>query len=330
VTEAPGAPAAPAELRDRYRGVPVLVTGGTGFIGRWVARALTAAGSRLHVVVRDEGVAAAMLRGWNIAGAPIVADLADPAGVATVVTRTRPAIVFNLAGYGVDPAERDEALATRLNAALPGQLAAAFVPDPDWTGQHVVHAGTALEYGAAGGDLAESTSSAPTTWYGRSKLAGTQRLAQTAGGRGLRTVTARLFTVYGPGEHEGRLLPSLLAAARSDAALPLTAGLQQRDFTYVADVAEGLLRLGVLGQGELGAVNLATGRLTSVREFVETAARTLRISAERLRFGALPTRPEEMRHGPVNIGRLRALAGWVPTTTIDEGIARTAQFVARV
>ena len=81
----------------------------------------------------------------------------------------------------------------------------------------------------------------------------------------MRAVTARLFTVYGPGEHCGRLLPSLIEAARAEKPLELTAGTQLRDLTYVEDVAEGLLRLG-LAQAEPGSVvNLATGHLTMVR-----------------------------------------------------------------
>ena len=126
------------------------------------------------------------------------------------------------------------------------------------------------------------------------------------GSAGLQALVARLFTVYGPGEHEGRLLPTLLNAARTGQPAELTNGLQQRDFIYVEDVAEGLLRLG-LSCGTPGeVVNLATGHLTTVRECAETAARVLSLSAERLRFGTLPTRAEEMQHDPVTLDRLWA------------------------
>jgi nucleoside-diphosphate-sugar epimerase len=141
---------------------------------------------------------------------------------------------------------------------------------------------------------------------------------------GVHATVARLFTVYGPGEHRGRLLPSLLEAATGDGPVPLTAGTQQRDFTWVGDVVEGLLRLGALGGEPPGLVNLATGRLVTVREFVERAAAVLRIAPERLRFGALPTRPEEMAHDDVSVARLERLTGWRPATSIEEGVRRTA------
>jgi nucleoside-diphosphate-sugar epimerase len=94
----------------------------------------------------------------------------------------------------------------------------------------------------------------------------------------------------------------------------------------VEDVAEGLLRLGLSEAMPGEVVNLATGKLTSVRAFAETAADVLQISAQRLHFGALPTRSAEMAHAPVAIGRLRELVDWTPPTEIKQGIRRTVEF----
>ena len=73
-------------------------------------------------------------------------------------------------------------------------------------------------------------------------------------------------------------------------------------------------------------VNLATGKLATVKEFIEIAARILLIPSERLMFGALPARPEEMAHSAVSVDRLRSLLGWVPDTSIAEGVRRTLAF----
>ena len=94
------------------------------------------------------------------------------------------------------------------------------------------------------------------------------------------------------------------------------------------DAAEALLRLGLGGETR-GEINVATGVLTPVRDFVTTAARELGISVENLRFGSLPTRPEEMYHRPVSVERLFETTGWSPTTTLPEGIRKTASFCNR-
>jgi nucleoside-diphosphate-sugar epimerase len=241
------------------------------------------------------------------------------------VEQLRPAITFHLAGYGVDPAEQDAGLAERLNHGVADELAhaCAALADGTWVGQHLIHTGSALEYGTATGDLVESTVPTPTTQYGITKLAGTQAIHRVARDGRLRAATARLFTVYGPGEHPGRLLPSLLRAAREGTALELTDGSQQRDFTWVGDVVDVLLRLGLSPRSDLGVINTATGVLTSVREFAERAADVLGLSRAALRFGALPSRPSEMSHDPVNVDRLRAIAPPVPTTSIERGVDET-------
>jgi nucleoside-diphosphate-sugar epimerase len=306
-------------LSNRYQGVRAAVLGASGFIGQWVARKLCDAGASVYWVVRD----ADALRRGEARGSVMEADLSNGAAVADLYARIRPAITFNLAGYGVDPSERDESTAWRINAELPCLLCecAARWKNDSWRGQHLVHAGSAAEYGTVGGDLREDGPAQPSTLYGKSKLKGTEAVTKQSVALGLRGVTARLFTVYGPGEHAGRLLPSLMQAARTGRPLDLSAGLQRRDFTYIEDVAEGLLRLG-LAAGGSPIVNLATGRLTTVRGFAETAAGILGISDSRLHFGAVPASSHEMDHGPVSLARLRSQVGWVPPTAIPAGITK--------
>jgi nucleoside-diphosphate-sugar epimerase len=191
-----------------------------------------------------------------------------------------------------------------------------------WTGLHLVHAGSALEYGSIADPLVEDMPRMPETAYGNTKWAGTQIVARAAAG-GLRAATACLFTIYGPGEHSDRLLPSLMETARSQKRLSLTSGAQKRDFTFIEDAAEGLLRLGLADPPEGSIVNIATGRLTSVRQFAETASGVLGFDRALLGFGDVPTRPGESFHGPVVIGRLERLLGWKPETLVADGIRRT-------
>jgi len=317
---------------DGYRKRRALVLGASGFIGRWVARELTAAGADLVLAARDPHAIAALAPGYGLRGNTHQVDLEQPGAARRLIAAVRPDIVFNLAGYGVDRSERLAARARRINTELVEELLSALAkrPETDWPGLALVHAGSALEYGEVGGNLDEATHPNPTTDYGRTKLAGTQLVVRAVAEGSLAAVTARLFTVYGPGEPEGRLLPTLLQGAASDGSIPLTAGAQQRDFTFVADVAEGLLRLGLLPEPTYSVVNLATGKLCQVKDFVLEAARVLRIDSNRLGFGVLPSRPDDMRHSEVHTARLHGLLRWGPSTDLEGGIRATAEFLRRM
>ncbi len=311
-----------------YAGRRVLVLGAAGFIGRWVARAFSNHQAHLYLVVHDYAKALEIFERYEIKGTPIQADLANTEIVRNLIKTIRPDITFNLAGYGIDRRERNEKTAYQINAYLILTLCQALCSSPSsWRGQTLVHAGSALEYGSIGGNLAEDSIPHPTTLYGRSKLAGTQMLLQCCQTYGVRGISARLFTVYGPGEHESRLSPTLIHSAKTTEPIHLTKGNQKRDFTYVEDVAEGLLRLGLVPTEFGQVVNLATGQLTSVQSFVETAASILKISSERLNFGVLPPLDGEMHHAPVSIVKLVQFTQWMPKTTITQGIYKTIAFL---
>jgi UDP-glucose 4-epimerase len=313
-----------------YAGVRVLVLGATGFIGRWVARLLTEEGADLYLGAREPAQARAMFERYAVKGSVFPASLASAGDVEAIFEAARPAITFNLTGYGVDPTQRDPAIAALVNHRAVRWIVAAAASRvvPEWLGTHVVHAGSALEYGIIGGHLSEESKPSPTTLYGRSKLAGTLALLEESRFQGTRGISARLFTVYGPGEHAGRLLPALMDAASLGTAVALSRGEQRRDFTFVADAAEGLLRLGRAAAISTAVVNVATGRLTTVRRFAELAAPELGMPLSRLQFGALESRPDDMIHDDVAIGKLQAATGWVPSTSITEGVRRTLAFHA--
>ncbi len=311
-----------------YKDVRVLVTGASGFIGRWVARCLSRGGADLWLAARDVTRLSRVTEAYAIQGRMVQVNLEDLHACGEMVDRVRPEIVFNMAGYGVDPAERDEKTAWRINEELVGVLAAAMASRhrPGWSGLRLVHAGSAFEYGPAEEMITEKTLERPDALYGRSKLGGSARLREVCGEHGLPAATARLFTVYGPGERPHRLLPSLVNASKIGRPLALTGGKQERDFTYVADAAQGMLRLGAVPRVDGAVVNLGSGKLLSVKEFTLAAARALGMPDHLLEFGKIPYREDEPKQPPVSMDFLQQLLGWRPTTTVEQGIEKTLGF----
>jgi nucleoside-diphosphate-sugar epimerase len=303
------------------------VAGASGFIGRWVAKLLSEQDADLWTVDKDEKRLSNVLETYSIEGKPIVVDLSKPNTFQELFKEIQPDIVFNLAGYGVSRLENDETAAWKINAELVETMAITIVKESksNWKGLSFVHVGSGFEYGSIAGVITENIDPKPTTIYGKSKLAGTKKLQEVARLTGLRGVTARLFTVYGPGENPGRLLPSLLQAARTKEPLKLTKGEQQRDFTYVKDIATGLLKLGLLHDFPGQILNLATGKLTSVLDFVKCAQHLLGIPSSQLLFGSIPYREDEVWRNRADVSLLKAHVAWIPTYSILEGIQETIE-----
>lgn len=300
-----------------WQGRRVLVLGANGFLGRRVARLADRLGCEVHRAARDLTRLGASAKHHAI-------DLGRERDVAGLLARISPDVVLDLAGYGVGREEQDAEIAERVNARLPEWIVRSFPVDrsSDWEGAQVVHAGSALEVGDSAGTVDETAECRPTTLYGRTKLAGTRALARAAAETGVRALTARLFHVYGPGERLPRLFPSLVRAAREGGEVMLTAGTQARDFAFVDDVAESLLRLASSSARPGEVVHVATGRLTTVREFALTAARILGIPETNLHFGAPAM---EMSHGLVSVARLLELCGEAPSADLEDGILRAVR-----
>lgn len=261
------------------------------------------------------------------------ADLADDGIAAGLVDAVRPDVVMNLAAYGVSRFEKDADRHEVLNVRLVHELADALKATPpadDWTGCRLIQPGSSLEYGKTAASLDESTACAPDTPYGRTKLAATEAL-WAARDRGLASLVPRAFMVFGAGERPGRLVPSLLEAASADHRIALSAGSQCRDWAYVEDVADALLRLACVDASKVirrvapfdtPGINIASGNLLSVRDFVHCLADEMSIGKERLGFGDLAEDAREMRHPAVPVDRCRAALGAALPSDPGPGLAR--------
>lgn len=320
----------PNSATGTFTGKRVLVMGGSGFIGGWLCRRLSAAGAEVYGTYRSlplDGRKSGMAEpecssrrvslGQNANVRQI--DLTDTDCLRELIAVVQPEIVFNAAAYGVDQGERDAEPYQHLNVDLPMRLCELL-----HAGIKLVHIGSGAEYGNPVDQVNENTVPQPVSMYGASKLAGTQAIVAASERGQVHGLIARLFTIYGAGEHRGRLLPTLLEAARTETAVRLTSGHQQRDFTYVEDAVEGLLRLAVSPTPPGTIVNLATGKLTSVREFAEIAADVIGLDRQLLLFGSLPDRQSEIKHPPVSTTRMSELIRWTPITGVREGICKAA------
>ncbi|HEY8502936.1 MAG TPA: NAD-dependent epimerase/dehydratase family protein [Gemmataceae bacterium] len=294
----------------------VFLTGAAGFVGSHVARLLLDAGDEVSVLVRPPPGRTGRLR--DIASRLHVhhGDLSNPDDVRNVLRARVPEVCVHLAWYAepgryLDSTENLRCLADSL--ALIEALGKVGC-------EHVVAAGTCAEYDTRRGEiLREDGPVRPETLYAAAKLALRYAGEALAARLGIGFTWARLFYLYGPGEDERRLVPSLAGALRRGEPFPAGGGEQVRDYLHVADAAAGLVRLA--RQRAAGVFNVCSGEPVTVRRLMETVGRVVG-GGDRVRFGALPARGWDPPHICGDGSRLRAL-GWAPRYTLEAGLRQT-------
>jgi nucleoside-diphosphate-sugar epimerase len=258
----------------------VLVTGGTGFVGRHVLRQLIGGGHRLSLVVRS-GTKARLPSNTLIEDIHETDDLfsESPEWWARVAKDTD--TVIHLAWYA-EPGHYQKSARNldclKGTCALAQGAAAAGV-------KRFVGIGTCAEYEITGDILTVATPLAPTTLYSAAKAATYIALSQFLPAAGTSFVWCRLFYLYGEGEHPARLVPYIRERLDTDNFVELSSGEQTRDFLEVQEAAKRILAVTLSTQ--CGPINICSGTPTTIKQFAELIADAYG-KRHLLRFGVRP------------------------------------------
>jgi dolichol-phosphate mannosyltransferase len=293
-----------------------LVTGGTGFVGANLVRRLLADGHAVHCLVRGGSVNA-----WRLADVRDDvelhrASLEDAKAVERVVRRVRPEWVFHLAAHGAYSWETDldRMVATNvdgtmnlLRACVRGGFAA------------FVNAGSSSEYGFKKTAPREREWVEPNSHYALTKVAATHFCRLTARQERVKIATLRLYSVYGPWEDPGRLMPAVIVHGLAGRLPPLVDPRIARDYVYVDDVSEAFVRAAAKPHPEAGPVfNVGSGTQTSIRQVVDVACRVLAIRQKPV-WGTMPNRAWDTSAWVSDARAIRRALGWRPRFGFERG-----------
>jgi UDP-glucuronate 4-epimerase len=143
-------------------------------------------------------------------------------------------------------------------------------------------------------------------------------------GFGLSVTCARIFTAYGPRQRPDLAICKFARRMREGKSIPVFGdGSALRDFTYVDDLVEGLVRALDTDLG-FAILNFAGGRTISVASVIEALERELGVSAE---IDWLPVQTGDVRRTWGDIGAAREALGYDPVVTFEEGLHRFADWL---
>lgn len=302
----------------------VFVTGATGFIGSHLTRRLVAEGAEVHTLTsRVSTVFPERLTDLRGRVTLHEGSLNDRGAVDVVVGHARPSHVFHLGAYthvGKSWSRVDECIQTNVQGTV--HLLQALAE----TGyERFVNVGTSEIYGAIDPPFGEADTVDPISPYAVSKYAAERFCRMFHRSYGWPIVMIRPFNAYGPAQSPDRVIPEIIVRGLRGERLEMTQGTQTREFNYVEDLADGLVRAATEPGIEGELFNLGTGEDISMRDL---ASLVLDIMGNPItpEFGALAERPTEIPKMVSDPSRARERLGWRPEHTLREGLERTVEW----
>ena len=315
------------DFLEAYAGKTVLVTGGAGAIGSNLCRRL--AKLEAQVLILDDLSSAER---WNVPDLPgilfVEGDVLDEVKMKRVFFE-KPQLVFHLAAFfanqnSVDHPERD--------LLVNGMGTLRLLEYSQLSGvERFVYASSGCSIYGSDAPLPlheEFVSLHLSSPYQVTKMLGELYCNFFHNHYELRVVKSRFFNSYGPGELPGQyrnVIPNFIYWALKGRPLPITgSGEETRDFTYVGDIVDGLLRAGVLESAIGQEFNLASGQEIRIRDLAEMINRMVGnpagvIYAQRRKWD---TKSRLL----ASIDRARELIGYKPNTTFASGLQNTLEW----
>src|SRR3954447_13962721 len=311
-----------ADYHDHYAGKTVLITGGGGAIGSNLTRAIAGLSAKQVIVLDDMSAAYE----WNIPSLPNVLFIKGSITDETMLKRVfalRPDIVFHLAAFFANQNSVDYPVH---DLETNGKGTLLLLQYAQLTGIE------RFVYASSGCSIYGSTAPLPltedfmsmhlTTPYQITKMLGELYANFFWHHYDMPVVKTRFFNSYGPGEVPGQyrnVIPNFIFWAMSGLPLPFTGtGEETRDFTYVGDIVDGLLRAGFFESAIGQEMNLASGRETKILELAEKINDLLGNTAGIRR--APPRVWDTKKRLLASVDHARELIGYEPSMDFDKGL----------
>ena len=290
----------------------VLVTGGSGFIGRHCLPLLAAHGYEVHAVSIAPEDPLPQIH-WH------VVDLLNPEEVNNLIAKVKPTHLLHLSWYTVMGKYWTSLENIRwVQASL--ELLRTFAENG---GKRVVIAGTCAEYDWKYELYSEQTTPlVPATLYGACKHALQIMVDAFCRQTGLSYAWGRVFFLYGPHEHPDRLVSSVIRSLLQGESARCSHGNQIRDFLHVEDVASAFVAL--LDSDLTGPVNIGSGKPIAIREVVEIIGELIQ-QKDLIQLGALPVPPNDPPALIADTHRLQSIS-WRPKYDLNTGLQRTIEW----
>lgn len=297
----------------------VIVTGATGFVGKWLVNELLSQKDDVTIIVRNiEKVPEEWKSVLHIVEASLeqISDL-GPADF----PEKEAEILFHLAWNGASGKERSDSELQLRNV----QFTCDMVKLAERLHcRRFIHAGSIMEYEAMKHIPAEGAKPGMGNIYSIAKLTADFMAKTLAVNVGIEYINLIISNIYGVGERSERFLNTTLEKMMSHQSIPLTHGKQLYDFIYVSDAVKAMVLAGKKGEKNSGYY-IGNTRQYPLRDFVLQMKETLESQSELL-FGEIPLRTTALEYNEFDTEKLEGL-GFKPEINFVQGIKMTKEWM---
>lgn len=291
----------------------MLIVGGNGFIGSYVAARAVGMGWRVTSLSTSPPQSPLDEVSY------LSADISSKAELEKAIGGTSFTHVVNCGGY-VDHTLYESGGRRVVEAHFSGVLNLVDVLDRT-TLAGFVNIGSADEYGSAATPQSETTREAPISPYSLGKAAATHFLQMLNRTEGYPAATLRIFLAYGPGQKPNRFLPQIISGCLAGKSFPTSAGEQLRDFCYIDDIVSAIFLALDTAAAHGKVINIASGNPVSIRRMIEAVRNIVGSGAPQI--GAMPYRKGENMAVYADTAAAKTVLGWSPQTSLEAGLAKT-------
>jgi UDP-glucose 4-epimerase len=191
-----------------------------------------------------------------------------------------------------------------------------------------VYASSSSVYGQTQAEkVSEEHGTHPHSPYGVTKLAGEHLCSLYEANFGLPTISLRFFTVYGPRQRPDMAFNRLITAALTGGTFSLYGdGTQERDFTFVQDIVDGLM-LAALTENATGHFNIGGGHVVSLNEVINLVQQ---LSGKQINIQKSEPQKGDVRRTSADISKIRSVLGYQPKVQIRDGLRAEVEYFASV
>jgi len=294
----------------------ILIVGGTGFIGYHLAKKCLKLNWIIHSISTKKPKKKRFLKNINY----ILCDISNK-NLLKKKIKIKYNYVVNLGGY-VNHNAKKKTYESHFTGCK--NLSEIFLKNKVDT---FLQIGSSSEYGKSKSPLSEKNKCSPSSKYGKAKLLATSYLINLFKKNNFPCVVLRLFQVYGPYQDYNRFIPFIIKSCLNNAEFDCSDGNQFRDFIYVDDVVNVIIKALKNKKSKGKIINIGNGKSQKIGETIEKLRKKLH--GGKPNYGAIKLRKDEMIDATPNLNLSKSILNWNAKVNFDKGLKKTINYIRK-